>query len=285
MKKLITNIYLILLIAAVSSINIFSQISWERSEETSILPLQLFHSTHSIILPTTETLQKGDLEFEVSHRFIPTISDGSKELFGFDGPANIKLGLSYGITDDLICGISRSNVNDNLEFICKYRVFGIRNEIVPVVLAVRGAAVWNTDPIGAGRKASDNSNFQYYGQLILNAMFDNKLGIGIVPSVLYNSDIYNPTKKSSFTFGTNIQYYLATWFSLLAEWNPTVSGYRNLYDSFSFGFELETGGHFFKIIAANNSNLNTSQFLGGSDLDITAKNLRIGFNITRLLKF
>ncbi len=263
--------------------HLLGQISWERSGESSILPLQLFHSTHSIILPTTETLQKGDLEFEVSHRFLPTISDGSKELYGFDGPANIKLGLSYGITDDLLAGITRSNVNDNLELIIKYRLFGYENEAFPFVIGVRGAAVWNTDPVG--RKADDNRNFQYYGQLVINTMIDKKLGIGFVPSYLYNSNIYCACKKTSFTFGTNIQYYISPSFSLLGEWNPTGSGFRNRYDSISFGFELETGGHFFKIIVTNNSNLNTSQYLGGSDLDIASKNLRLGFNITRLLKF
>lgn len=258
------------------------QVSWQRGEEETKLPIQLFHSTHSVILPTTETLQQGNLEFEVSHRFLPTVSDGSKNLFGFDGPANIKLALSYGITDDLVAAISRSNVNDNLEMIFKYRAIEFENDFFPVVVAVRGAAVWNTD--ATGRDAGSNMNFQYYGQLVLNSMIDKKLGIGIVPSYLYNSNIYCPCKKYSITLGTNIQYYVSSLFSLLAEWNPTLTGFRNKYDSMSFGFELETGGHFFKIIFTNNSNLNTSQYLGGSDLDITAKNWRIGFNITRLLQ-
>ncbi len=144
--KLLKEIIFCLFIVILLNVHLLGQISWERSEESSSLPLQLFHSTHSIILPTTETLQSGDLEFEVSHRFLPTISDGSKELYGFDGPANIKLGLSYGIADDLLAGISRSNVNDNLELIIKYRVFGYDNEVLPFVIGVRGAAVWNTDP-------------------------------------------------------------------------------------------------------------------------------------------
>ena len=278
------SLYIFKLLFIVSlSLEVTAQISWERSGETSNLPLQLFHSTHSIILPTTETLQKGDLEFEVLHRFIPTINDGSKELFGFDGPANIKLGLSYGVTNDLVAAVSRSNVNDNLEFIVKYRVFGYDNDLLPFVIGVRGAAVWNTDPrIG---RVGDNRNFQYYTELILNTLINKKLGIGIVPAFLYNSDIYSKDRETSFTLGSIIQYYFSSSFSVLAEWNPTISGYRNLYDSFSFGFELEIGGHFFKIIATNNSALNTSQYLGGSDLAIQGKNLRIGFNITRLLKF
>ena len=265
------------------SINLLGQISWQRDETAPDLPLQLFHSTHAIILPTAETLQRGDFEFEVSHRFIPTIHDGPEELYGFDGPANIKLGLSYGLSDDFLLGVSRSNVNDNLELIAKFRAIEYDNELIPIVLGLRGAAVWNTDP--TGRTAKDNRNFQYYAQLIVNTMIEKKLGIGVVPSFLYNSDIYYTSKKSTFTLGLNLQYYLSSWFSLLAEWNPTIAGLSNKYDSFSFGFELETGGHFFKIIFTNNTLLNTSQYLGGSADDIVAKNYRVGFNITRLLKF
>jgi hypothetical protein len=262
---------------------IIGQITWQRGGDEPALALQLFHSTHAIILPTTETLQNGDIEFEVSHRFLPTIGDGPKELYGFDGPANVKLALSYGISDDFLASLSRTNINDNLEFILKYRAFEFENEFLPLVVGIRGAAVWNTDPFN--RKASENKNFQYFGQLIVNVMFEKKLAVGIIPSFLINSDIYSADKKNSFTFGVNVQYYISSSFSLLTEWNPTVSGYRNKYDSFGIGFELETGGHFFKIVATNNQYLNSSQYLGGSDLDTAAKNWRIGFNLTRLLKF
>ena len=260
--NLLKSLALIIFLALFSSASVVGQVTWERSNESVNLPVQLFHSTQSIVLPTTETLQKGDIEFEVSHRFIPTIADGSKELFGFDGPANIKLGLSYGITDDLLASISRTNIADNLELIFKYRIIGFENEILPVVIGIRGSGVWNTDPLNG--KANNNNNFQYYAQLIINGMINKKLGVGIVPSYLYNSDIYSSSKKNSLTMGINIQYYISTFFSLIAEWNPTMAGYRNLHDSISFGFELETGGHFFKIIATNNQKLNTSQFLAGS---------------------
>ena len=46
---------------------------WKRSETEENLDLHLFRSTQSINLPTAETLEKNNLQFEISHRFIPTM--------------------------------------------------------------------------------------------------------------------------------------------------------------------------------------------------------------------
>ncbi|MCB9220079.1 MAG: hypothetical protein H6610_11555 [Ignavibacteriales bacterium] len=258
-----------------------SKISWKKSENVEQTNLHLFHSTHAINLSTTETLQKGDIEFEIAHRFLPTINDGAKALYGFDGPANIKLSLGYAISDNFVATVARTNVDDNILIKGKYQFFQLDNSFLPFQLAGEGGLAWNSDPIG--REPSNNMNFQYYGQLIFNTLIEKKLGIGLVPSYIYNSHIYCPEKEYSFTFGTNIQYYISDLVNVLAEWNPTVSGFRHTYNSLNFGAELETGGHFFKIIFSNNSNLSPTQYLTGADLPITIKNWRIGFNITRLL--
>lgn len=284
MRKFANVLVYTIFITSILSLNIIAQenkISWQKSEETESEQLHLFHSTHSINLPTSETNQQGDIEFEISHRFIPRISDGIDALYGFDGPVNIKLSLGYAITDYLIATIARSNVDDNLLFKTKYQFFQFDNVIFPIQIALEGGAAWNTDPIG--RSSDDNKNFQYYGQLIFNSLIEQKLGIGLVPTYSYNSHIYCPEKQYSFTLGAYMQYYLTDLWSVLAEWNPTVTGFRDKYNSLSFGFELETGGHFFKIIFTNNTKLNPTQFTTGADLPISLKNMRIGFNITRLL--
>lgn len=284
MQKFEQMIFKYLIIILFFSVTINAQenkISWKKNEEQTSEQLHLFHSTHVINLPTSETNQKGDIEFEISHRFIPTLNDGIDALYGFDGPVNIKLSLGYAFSDYFIATIARSNVDDNLLLKAKYQFLQIENETLPFQFAVEGGAAWNTDPVG--RKSNHNKNFQYYGQLIFNSLIQQKLGIGLVPTYSYNSHIYCPEKQYSFTIGTYMQYYISSLWSVLAEWNPTVTGFRNKYNSLSFGIELETGGHFFKIIFSNNTKLNPTQFTTGADLPISLKNMRIGFNITRLL--
>ena len=263
-------------------VNLHSQPQWKREETNDNIPLMLFHSTHVINMPTTETLQKGDLEFEVSHRFVPTIQNGIKNMFGFDGPANIKLGLSYGITDNLLLGLNRTNVNDNYELFIKHRFIEVEDSDLPFVIGVKTSVALNSEVLG--KKTFASENFQYYLTIIFNTMYEKKIALGFVPSLLINSYLPGINKNYSIIFGTYLQYYLSPSFSLATEWSPTFYGIRNKYNSLSFGFELETGGHFFKIILTNNQNLNLSQFLGGADIPSTFDNWRIGFNITRLLK-
>ena len=280
-RKIKSILSAVIIFAAAANLN--AQVNWKRQEPQDNLPLQLFHSQHSINLPTAETLGKGNFEFEISHRFIPSIKDGIKAFFGFDGPANIRLALGYAVTDDIFVALGRSNVDDNVDLRIKYKFISSKNGFFPFMIAARAGAAWNTETIG--KSSSEGNNFQYYGQIIFNTMIGRKFGIGFVPSYLYNSNIYKTDIKDSFTFGINMQYYISGLLSVLAEFNPTVSGYRNRFDSFSAGIELETGGHFFKIIVTNNALINPSQFLAGADRRFEDGNWRIGFNITRLLKF
>lgn len=260
-----------------------AQISWKKQEAVDNLPLQLFHSPQSINLPTVETLQQGDFEFEISHRFLPSIKDGSKDLYGFDGPVNMRIALGYAVTDDLVLTLGRSNVDDNLDLRGKYRLLQFKETFLPLLVGLQFGIAKNTQtlkPIASSAKA-----YQYFGQIIFNTMVNKKLGIGLVPSYLYNSNIYRSDVQNSFTLGMNAQYYVTNMFSVLAEFNPTVNGYLNRFNATAFGIELETGGHFFKIILTNSAKLNPTQFLSGADKDFGNGEWRLGFNITRLLKF
>jgi hypothetical protein len=255
-------------------------IKWKRGS-TMTPELELFHSTHVINLLTAETLQQGDFEFEVSHRFIPPIKEGYDAFWGLDGPANIRLALGYAPTDHLIVTLGRSNVNDNLDLQLKYKAFQIRHDMFPSLIALNLGAAWNTE-VG-DRPKGDSRNFQYFAQIIFNALIIEKIGIGLVPSYLYNSALTTEEIKYSFTMGTYFQYYVSSAWSVVIEWNPTVTGWRDSYNSVSGGIELETGGHFFKIFVTNNDLINMSQFLAGADKKFGDGEVRLGFMITRLL--
>lgn len=260
-----------------------SKVRWERKSAEYVEEINLFHSTQSINLPTNTSLKQSEFEFEISHRFLPLIKDGSKSLFGFDGPANIRFGLTYAFNDDGSIILGRTNKDDNYDFSIKYKIFSIPSDNLPSNVGIRAGAAWNTDV--PGRESINSDNYQFFGQLIYNTLIEKRLGIGIVPSVLINSNIIYEEADYSFTFGSYLQYYLSDMFSLMIEWNPTITGWRERNNPLSLGFEIETGGHFFKIVVSNSTRLNSSQFLAGTETSINDGNLHIGFNITRLLKF
>lgn len=261
--------------------------TWERIETQDDSDLHLFRSTQSINLPTAETLEKGNVEFEISHRFIPTIQNGVKDFWGFDGPVNMRLALSYAPTDHTMISLGRSNLDDNIDLTVKQSFLQIKNDVLPVIVAARIGSAWNSQPSRPifGRANYSSKNFQYYGQLIINTIYHNKLAIGVVPSYLYNSYIFTDDTQYSFTLGTYITYYVSRLLGLTFEWNPTVTGFRVETNPVAFGFELNTGGHFFKIVLTNSENLNSSQFLAGARNSFNSGEWHIGFNITRLFNF
>lgn len=256
--------------------------SWQRRADTVRLDMHLFHSTQSFHLPTAETLQKGVFGFEISHRFVSAISNGADGLYGLDGPVNMRLALGYAFTDHFAVTLARSNWRDNLDLQFKYRVFERPHERFPIVVGVQGGAAWNTE--FAGRGAFDSESSQLYGQLIVNTLINEKIGVGLVPSYVRNADISdNATSDFMFTVGAYGHYYTSELVALMLEWNLSDPQPNAEYNTVSLGFQLETGGHFFKVLLTNATSLNPSQYLVGSPYPFEADELRLGFNITRLL--
>jgi len=261
-----------------------SPVAWKRASAPVEPPLRLFHSTQAISLPTAETPGRNVLQFEISHRFYPRFSDGFDVLYGLDGPAVIRLGLGYAPTDRLLVTLARSNSGGNVDLQGKYEILRLRSAPLPLKVALQAGGAWNTQK-RFDRARGDARNFQYYAQAIFNTMISKRLAIGLVPSYLHNSSVDSATTEDLFAVGLHGQLYLNHVFSILAEWTPKLSGKAVLaHRPVSFGIELETGGHFFKIVATNSVYLNPSQYLDGTENAFGASELRLGFLITRLLR-
>src|SRR3954470_17043220 len=80
-----------------------------------------FKSSRVIMTHSMEMLRPGVLDFRILHRF-GRVNGGAYEFFGLDGPASVRLGLDYGVTDNLTVGIGRSTFNKELDGFAKYRV-------------------------------------------------------------------------------------------------------------------------------------------------------------------
>jgi len=286
------NLFKLIILIFICYSVIFAQPKWKKTKSNKKIDLELFHGTQTANFPTTESLKNGNIMYEISHRFLPSIKDGYDDLYGFDGPTRIRFALGYGITDHLMATLGRSNNTDNLDLQLKQKVFQFYNKNFPFVVSILGGISWNTEvPFGINRSRGDSDNFQYYGQLIFNAMFfDKKLGIGIVPSYLQNSFIYAIDKQHTFTIGIYTQYYFSRMWSLWVEYNPVITGYRGRirldetgisHNSLAVGVDIETGGHIFHIMVTNNARLNPSQYLVGADRSAGDDMWRFGFGILR----
>lgn len=274
MKIILTVLIILLSVNAVTS-----QTKWKRSEAPE-QPLNLFRSVEAVSLPTSETMKSGDIYFHLSHKFLIPVSEGFEELFGLDGGVNMRIALGYGVSDDLMLILGRSNFDGNFDLQGKYKILESNSAGFPVSLAVNGGIAYSSK---MAFEPEDKSRlWQYYGNLIANARFGN-IGIGVVPSFLYNSFIPCEDCQTSTTLGLYAQYFFNERWSVIAEANPTLNGWRRYYDTYSISAEIETAGHFFKVFVSNNVYTNMSHWLSGATSAFDKGDVHIGFIITRVL--
>lgn len=249
------------------------------------LAAQIFDSSHAANLPTTATLPSGDLLFEISHRFTPPISDGSEALWGLDGPVINRLGLAYAVTDAALLGVRRSNLADNVELWGSARLVEGGSEGVPFAFGVTGAVAWNTASTQGVTDGRTDNERQAYLQAVLDVGLGETVSVGLVPTYLRNPRIRDIEADDAFVLGLHGRVLATDNLGFIAEWIVSEDRPGRAFDSGALGLEIRTRGHFFKLLLTNQVRMNPSQVLGGSTVEFTPDEWRIGFNITRRIVF
>lgn len=248
-----------------------------------------FYGWKVLNLPTSRTLDAGNLLFLISHRFNPKISDGYDSFYGLDGSGIIYISLGYAFTDNFLVALGRSNSSDDVELQARY---GIMKQGGPKDL-----------PIGISVQASLNFVTQEYAEIdsfakerfkpTLQVSFTRQLGdnigLAFVPGILLNPDETLDDEDPLITMGLGGRWRFTRTLSIVGEWVPIVSGYtRTLifgndirFDSWGGGLEIATAGHVFQIVLTNSVGLTSDQYLRGGDLDVFEDGPRLGFNIFR----
>ena len=264
----------------------------------------VFASTQSATLPTAAAASAGTFLFEISHRF-GHISDGASDLWGLDGFVLNRLGLAFAPHDHFSLGILRSNSLDNLELNARFAGFALDAPTGSVEFAIQTGVAWNLqedtagghgghqhNPPSGGSAADGASNgntaqpneMQAYAQAVANAMLARRFALGVVPTLLWNPRILTDDPETTVSVGVNGQLYLDHAWSLFGEWIFSESREDQEYDSGSFGVEIRTSGHFFKLLVTNQHQMNPTQTLAGAADDFfDSGSWRLGFNIERRL--
>jgi hypothetical protein len=259
-------------------------VRWRRGGGPTEAPVTVFHSMQAATLPTAEMLRKGEILFEISHRFWPAMSEGADALWGLDGPVTNRLGLAYAPADRIVIGVVRSNLDDNVELDVKARVFEAQ---LPLLVGVMGGVAFNTDTPAVPGYEDDEP--QAYAQLILDVLVGGRLALGFVPTYLRNPRIADASADDAFVLGVHGTLQISVGMSVIAEWIASEArpdhdnAALTLKDALTAGIQLETGGHFFKLLVTNSTRLNPTQVLAGTPHRFAPDEWRFGFNLTRRL--
>ena len=256
-----------------------------------------FKGTRLINGQTVETLAKQHLNFWISHRFGSINSGFIDNFLGLD-EAKIRLGLEYSLTDKLLLGMGRSTIEKTYDFYAKYKVLA-QSSKMPVTATLYGGMTTNTMPSGyttsSGNVMRYQNNLQrqsYFGQLLIARKFSDKLSLQLMPTLLHNNlseSIYLDNKMLSMGIGG--RYKVTNRLSISAEYYKNIvdkedyeegTGVAYPYqDSFSLGFDIETGGHVFQLHLTNSRGMTEKHFIGQTLGTWGAGDIFYGFNVAR----
>jgi hypothetical protein len=250
-----------------------------------------FKDIRVVNLQSTETVAPRDLVFRISHRF-GTLNSGGVNLWGLDD-SSIRMALEYGLSERLMIGVGRSSASKDFDFFAKAKILrqskGKRN--MPISLLYASSVVLNGQEDPTGLKRSTAQRMSFVQQLILGRKFSERLSLLIAPTYIHRNLVETPNDLNNlWALGFGGRFKLNNRVAINAEYvmrNPPAdeakrAQFDNFQDSFSVGFDIETGGHVFSLHLTNSRSMIAKGFIAETTQLWEKGGIHFGFNISRV---
>ncbi|MFZ9572045.1 MAG: DUF5777 family beta-barrel protein [Bacteroidia bacterium] len=272
-----------------------------------------FKTTKVVNLQSLELIDPGVFDFKMSHRFgamnggaAAFNSEDAVNAFGFD-VATIRFGGEYGVNENLMVGLGRYNVKSEkgVDAYVKYRLMHqTTDNKKPLSILLLGAVDYRNTrynrtvigiagPVNLPWGISDKERLNFVGQVIIGKKVNDDFSWILSPTIVHSgmNDMYQGssesfvstgTQKTQFALGMGFRNKLSSRTSLNMEYIPILNGNGDFYNSFSVGFDVETGGHVFQFDFTNSVGMNESMFITRNTDRWGAAGVRLGFNLHRV---
>jgi len=246
---------------------------------------------NTVNLPTTQSLNRHQSYFRLTHRFTRDLGEGSfgelvEDLFSLDNGAAIGLEYRFGITDRLQAGVYRTAISKTIQFFGRYDGWK-QSDTMPVSISVLGSieglsnfgenfqpgiaatvsrvvspwlALYATPAFIANTQAADTLDDHDHGlpgaEEDEHSRHDHTLLVGLGARVRFRPTAY-----------------------LVGEYSPRLAGHDPRGSVWAVGVEKRTrsGKHLFQLNFTNSFGTTLGQLArGGSEDDVY-----LGFNIAR----
>ena len=250
---------------------------------------ELFRGTRIVNGHSVETLQSGEMEMIIGHRF-GRLNTGTYDLFGLD-VANIRLGLDYGFRDWLNVGFGRSSLGKEYDAFVKLRL--LRQAAAGYAGSPFSLTGFASTAYNSLRASNPEQPLQWQNrlthtfQLLVARQFHERFSMQLMPTYIHSNLV--PTASESngeFSLGVAAKYQLSKNLALTMEHylhlpNQYPVDRRNV---FSFGFDINTGSHVFQLHFTNAAGMIEKQFIGETTGDWLNGDIHFGFNMIRTFK-
>jgi len=247
-----------------------------------------FKSTRVLNGHSIERMQEGQLDVRISHRF-GTLNSGGYNFFGLD-QSSIHLGLEYGITNWLMVGVGRSEIEKTFDGFAKFSILrqSTGAKEMPVSVSVVTSIALKTQKWPDQTRTNYfTSRLAYVGQVLVARKISQGLSVQLTPAYLHRNLVSTEMDPNDiFALGAGARLKLTKRVSLNGEYyyiaNPKKNFSTQIYNPLSLGFDIETGGHVFQLFFTNSLGMTEKQFLGATTGSWKKGDIHFGFNISRV---
>jgi opacity protein-like surface antigen len=247
-----------------------------------------FKSTRVLNGHSIERMQEGQLDVRISHRF-GTLNSGGYNFFGLD-QSSIHLGLEYGITNWLMVGVGRSEIEKTFDGFAKFSILrqSTGAKEMPVSVSVVTSIALKTQKWPDQTRTNYfTSRLAYVGQVLVARKISQGLSVQLTPAYLHRNLVSTEMDPNDiFALGAGARLKLTKRISLNGEYyyiaNPKKNFSTQIYNPLSVGFDIETGGHVFQLFFTNSLGMTEKQFLGATTGSWKKGDIHFGFNISRV---
>ncbi len=285
MKKIFSIISLILILTGTNLIAQDDLMDLFDDGPTTDYTYATFKTTRISLGQSVENPAVGNLIFDIQHHF-GRLNEGAYEFFGLD-QATLRLGLQYGITDWLSIGIGRSSFEKTYDGSVKAKILrqskGDRN--MPVSISYFGNIGINT------LKWQDTTRTDYFSsrltfvnQLLIARKFSSAVSLQLTPTFIHRNLVETAADDNDvWALGAGGRFKLSKRISLNLEYYYVLSEQtsKDFHDSFTVGFDIETGGHVFQLFFTNSRGIIEQHFIPRTTGDWLKGDIHFGFNISR----
>lgn len=241
-----------------------------------------FGSPWLIDNPTGMISSKNTLVFDIQHRF-GVIESGNKDLLGIWGPSNIRLGLSYAITDRITLGFGTTK-NDRLQdFNLRVGLLRqTRSGRVPVSLTFYGNTAIDARESDFFPKSSNR--LSYFSQLIVMRRFSRTVSLQVAPSFSHYNIVDESLSNNQFAIALGGKVSISDKTAILLDYSQPLDQNSD-NPGLAIGIEMSTSSHAFQVFVGNYNGIVPQKNYMLNPNKLSEKQFLIGFNINRLWNF
>jgi hypothetical protein len=238
-----------------------------------------FEGTFLIESQSNRVYSKGTLEFVMNHRF--GLVNGTNDLIGIWGPANIRLAVNYAVTDRITVGYGTTKDFRLQDFSWKGALLRQTvNGKMPVSVTYYGNMSVSALPKENFYNTSDRWSF--YNQIIIAKRLSKMFSVQIGPNYSHYNVVDAPMSNDLFAIELGVRAKVTSEISILLDVNqPITSQEIKPVSGFAIGTEFSAVGHIFQVFVSNYAGIINQQSNMFNQNDFFKGDFAIGFNINR----